>query len=1121
MRLPVLEDLQHQLPPQSLERGMDYWRAHRVLRCELRSAAECVTGRVLGSASQAYDVEVALRSSGEQVLIHGTCSCPVSLNCKHVAALLLECVNRGPRAPFTGAAGLVRTGDHEFDAWLAQLRGALQGNPRERTSSVLTDPAKLLFLLRAGNPAGADRYLSPVVELLLARTLHAGNVGKGVAYSLEDLALGARAAAHHLAEADRALLAHWLLKRATPQTDIEGEALTFDGSAQVLSQMIATGRCHWVSRTSPPLTLGSPRTGRVEWIMYPDGSQRPTVVVEPTGRPLLVQPLWYLDETTRECGPLTMTPSEEIARQLLLAPAVRVEHVPLLRQILGTWSDALPLPPAVETRDVAQSKPVPHLCLGSYTAPSSLSALARDASQPLACAYLTFDYAQHQVDPREQHAEAVCVVDGELVYRITRQLAMERAFIVRLNANFQHALQGARGTALPTRPGLMFTPNGQSPGPDTEEMWLQFMLDSVPALRRDGWRIDVEPDFPYRIVEPQEWYLELEESSEHGWFDMGLGIRVDDKNVNLLPLLVEAIQRVPGEFTPAKLDKMTEKDVIMLRTDDGASLPLPVDRVRNILRVLLELFDPSVLNLDGRLRLPTVRAGDLGQLEKALARDQLRWLGPTRLKELGTRLQNFAGVQEIRPPPSFRAALRRYQQEGLNWLQFLREYELAGILADDMGLGKTVQTLAHLATEKSAGRMTKASLIVAPTSLMLNWRREAERFAPELRLLVLHGAARKEHFSRIPDFDIVLTTYALLVRDDQQLLAHDYYFVILDEAQYIKNPKTKATLVAQQVKARHRLCLTGTPMENHLGELWSVFNFLMPGLLGDDRRFAKLFRTPIEKHGDAERQQHLRARIAPFMLRRTKDVVATELPPKTEIVRNVVLEAAQRDLYETIRVAMQERVRQAIETKGLQRSHIEILDALLKLRQVCCDPRLVKLEAARRVKESAKLELLMDMLPQLIAEGRRVLLFSQFTGMLSLIEADLKKQKIPYALLTGETTDRPKAIGQFERGEVPLFLISLKAGGTGLNLTAADTVIHYDPWWNPAVERQATDRAHRIGQDKPVFVYKLLTEGTVEERIAHMQARKQALADALLAGTGKSMTTLQAEDLQTLFAPLV
>jgi SNF2 family DNA or RNA helicase len=298
----------------------------------------------------------------------------------------------------------------------------------------------------------------------------------------------------------------------------------------------------------------------------------------------------------------------------------------------------------------------------------------------------------------------------------------------------------------------------------------------------------------------------------------------------------------------------------------------------------------------------------------------------------------------------------------------------------------------------------------------------------------------------------------------------------------------------------------------------------VPEVLGDERRFRRLFRTPIERHGDAVRQEQLRRRVAPLLLRRTKDAVAAELPPKTEILREAPLANDQRDLYETLRLALHERVRREVARKGLDRSGILILDALLKLRQVCCDPRLVSLESARKVKGSAKLELLMALLPELLDEGRRVLLFSQFTSMLALIEEELMhsglRENQGFVKLTGRTRNRALPVDRFQTGEVPLFLISLKAGGCGLNLTAADTVIHYDPWWNPAVERQATDRAHRIGQDKPVFVYKLLTEGTVEQRVAELQVRKQALADAMLAGGGAAAGSLSTEDLELLFAPV-
>ena len=316
------------------------------------------------------------------------------------------------------------------------------------------------------------------------------------------------------------------------------------------------------------------------------------------------------------------------------------------------------------------------------------------------------------------------------------------------------------------------------------------------------------------------------------------------------------------------------------------------------------------------------------------------------------------------------------------------------------------------------------------------------------------------------------------------------------------------------------VCLTGTPLENHLGELWSQFDFLLPGFLGGGRQFARHWRTPIEKQNDGRRRDLLARRIRPFILRRKKEDVAQELPPKTIIVRNVELEGGQRDLYETVRAAMDVKVRDEIASRGFGRSQIVILDALLKLRQVCCDPRLVKAGSARKVKERAKLDLLMAMLPELVDEGRRILVFSQFTSMLALIEHELANIGLDYALLTGDTGDRETPISRFQAGEVPIFLISLKAGGVGLNLTAADTVIHYDPWWNPAVENQATDRAHRLGQDKPVFVYKLIVEEGIEAAIEMLKARKAALAEALFAGRAKTPLDLTNPDISALFAPL-
>jgi SNF2 family DNA or RNA helicase len=414
--------------------------------------------------------------------------------------------------------------------------------------------------------------------------------------------------------------------------------------------------------------------------------------------------------------------------------------------------------------------------------------------------------------------------------------------------------------------------------------------------------------------------------------------------------------------------------------------------------------------------------------------------------------------------------------------------------------------------------LTKPALIVCPTSLIPNWSMEAARFAPSLKVLVLHGATRKQSFRAIKKHDLILTTYPLLTRDYETLTAQDWHMVILDEAQMIKNPRAETTLQALRLRAEQRLCLSGTPLQNHLGELWSLFDFLAPGFLGGQKSFKTLYRTPIEKNGDVERQEQLARRVRPFLLRRTKEEVATELPPKTEIAEPIEMEQGQRAIYEGIRLAMHARVKSAIADKGLAKSGIIVLDALLKMRQACCDPRLLKLKAVETAKAgSAKLDRLMELLGVLKQEGRRVLVFSQFTEMLALIEKRLRDEDIGYVMLTGDTKDRRTPVKRFQAGEVPVFLISLKAGGVGLNLTAADTVIHYDPWWNPAAEDQATDRAHRIGQTKKVFVHRMITLGTIEEKMEVLKEKKRSLVAGVLEAERGGALKLTEADIEALF----
>lgn len=669
----------------------------------------------------------------------------------------------------------------------------------------------------------------------------------------------------------------------------------------------------------------------------------------------------------------------------------------------------------------------------------------------------------------------------------------------------------------PVPPHTLFAVRSRPPhlwGLESPAQWPEFMSEHLPNLREAGWQVEMPSDFRHLVVDVEFWEAEIVEDSG-GWFKLDMGIVVDGLRLPLAPLLYELFRNDARWLDAAHLRKLPDQAPVILTAPQGVRLRVPAGRIKPLALTLIDLFDAPPGN--GPLRLSRLDAPRLARLA-----EMQRWQfkGAESVHQLARALQHSAGIQPAAAPAGLALTLRPYQLEGLAWLQYLREHGLAGILADDMGLGKTAQTLAHLLLEKESGRMDRPCLVVLPTSLIFNWKREAERFAPGLKVLSLHGKERAERFAEIPEHDVLLTTYPLLWRDADTLIGREYHLLILDEAQTVKNVASQSAQMVRRLSARHRLCLTGTPLENHLGELWAQFDFLLPGFLGEAKGFTKTWRTPIEKHGNSLRRDLLAARVRPFILRRRKEDVAKELPAKTLIVRTVELQGGQRDLYETVRSAMDAKVREAIADKGFARSQIVILDALLKLRQVCCDPRLVKLEGAKKVRERAKLDLLMDMLPELVDEGRRVLVFSQFTSMLALIEEQLAARKLGYVKLTGETQDREAVIRSFQDEEVPIFLISLKAGGVGLNLTAADTVIHYDPWWNPAVENQATDRAHRIGQKKKVFVYKLVVAGSIEEKILALQDKKAALAAGVLSEDAGALSKFGEADIRALLAPL-
>ncbi|EIJ43431.1 DNA/RNA helicase, superfamily II, SNF2 family [Beggiatoa alba B18LD] len=906
-------------------------------------------------------------------------------------------------------------------------------------------------------------------------------------------------------------------------------------TTEILSKILKTARCHWEKLNTPALIQGKARQATLHWTEQPNKTHMLhfTFQGDNNAHILPLMPLWYIDTTTHECGELITGLPNPVALMVTRAPVLKTEEATQVCIQLEHLVPTLTIPkPIFNYQDRQETDPPKiRLILFNQAVVPAIQNRAHKFHESVPFAKLYFCYKNKTIDSLIPQAETFSYLDtlNEVRITITRDVKTEQAAREKLQELqfipvHEHP-ENIQLFATPQRYAFNYLPNVSllRDSYRLEEHLSHFFMYALPQLQAEGWEIDIDKNYQYHTVRPEsieEWYGEIDETTGMDWFSLSLGIKIDGKRINLLPLLVQLLKKTATTQELYKLLNLPDNTTLPIRLADNRLLPIAVGRVRNILSVLIELLDDTVLDETGRLQLNHLQAAQLIELEASLGAIQLRWFGGEKLLALGRKLRDFQGIKTIHLPSQFHATLRPYQQHGVNWLQFLREYQLGGILADDMGLGKTVQTLGHIAIEKYQGRLTKPCLIVAPTSLMGNWRAEAHRFVPTLRVLILQGLQRKEQFEQIHEHDLILTTYPLLARDKVFLLQHEYHLLILDEAQNIKNPNAKATLVAHQIKANHRLCLTGTPLENHLGEIWSLFHFLMPGLLSTKKYFHQHFRKPIEKEGDTLRHQALSKRIKPFMLRRTKEHVISELPEKNEIIRMINLEGAQLDLYETIRLAMHDKVRKEIAERGMAKSQLIILDALLKLRQVCCDPRLVSLPSAKKVKQSAKLNLLMDLVPEMIEEGRKILIFSQFTSMLSLIADAFQQVSIPYVSLTGQTQKRSEVIARFQEQDVPVFLISLKAGGTGLNLTAADTVIHYDPWWNPAVEEQATDRAHRIGQDKNVFVYKFITTGTVEEKIQALQERKKQLADALFAGTGQGALQLSPADLDALFEPL-
>ena len=519
-------------------------------------------------------------------------------------------------------------------------------------------------------------------------------------------------------------------------------------------------------------------------------------------------------------------------------------------------------------------------------------------------------------------------------------------------------------------------------------------------------------------------------------------------------------------------------------------------------------------NPDNRFTVKTYRAGLINELKNLGAELILS----DRFKTFWEQMSTFSTAEETTLPQGINAEFREYQLKGFGWLWFMYKYGLNGILADDMGLGKTLQALTVLQKAKEEdGPMP--TLVIAPTTVVFNWESEIQKFAPTLSCLKLQGGERKQFFKKIPEYDVIITSYALVRRDIAKLKDINFRYVILDESQNIKNATSQTAQAVKQLNSQHKLALSGTPIENKLEELWSVFDFLMPGFLFSMADFNSRYVNPIMERQDKIVEKRLKLQIYPFILRRMKRDVAKDLPDKVENIAYCELTDEQKDFYLQVLDSTKEELFKSIEQNGLEKSRLSIFSALLRMRQICCHPRLYDKNNVKNVISSGKFEKLKVMLEEIISEKHRILLFSQFVDMLDIVKAWLDKSGIKYEYLTGKTKDRHGAVESFNNDPtIPIFLISLKAGGTGLNLTGADYVIHYDPWWNPAVEDQATDRAYRIGQKKKVFVYRLITRNTVEEKIQKLKTIKRNLVDSVISVDRNITKSLTMDDIREIFA---
>ena len=884
----------------------------------------------------------------------------------------------------------------------------------------------------------------------------------------------------------------------------EGEYPFLDGEYgyEVLTKMLATGRAFFFHGRRLPLKLGEQAKGSLSWEALPQGKWRPAVVVAGDGSGFATNPPVCIHGDGVLCSVLELgVPGRLGMRWLEAGPMSEAEVAGFcLRAAKENPEVSFPVPGCVQLEDGAEAVrkrvllSVQQRVVASKREQEEVWIDLRDRLR----LRVRFAYGKGVVE-WDAADKAVSFRDDEGIKRVPRDGAWEKRILGLIRSWGFEAESGASELGLFNFDSSVFSLGmGNS--------WRGVLEDTFAALDKGDWEVGFALGLRVDLAGEPDVYSDAHDLGD-GWFSVDLGVRVEGRSVPLLPLLHRALRRERSRGMKGLMEWLgRESFAIRLDVEEGARtkfwlVSLPSELLRRIADHLYEILDARPFGADARARVNQWR---LGELVAARLFEEGEQDGVSEIARLCERLGDGVDVKPRPAPRSMNARLRPYQEQGLGWLSVLGALAAGGVLADDMGLGKTLQAIAYMLDLKESGALAGGCLIVAPTSVVDNWQDELARFAPSLSVACHYGVDRMERWAEACAADVVLTSYAALWRDIDVLVTREWSLAALDEAQFIKNASSRTSLAARALRAERRLCLTGTPIENRLEDIWPLFDFVLPGFLGDEGTFRMRVARNLREEGESgfaeELRERLRKRLAPFVLRRRKEDVLADLPEKTEVELSVRMTQAQAEFYESYRKEASLGIRRELATGGLAGARVLILSRLLRLRQICCDPRLLEQgrETGLGEGDSAKLASLLELVEELLERGSRALVFSQFTSMLELIGEAFEERGWSYLKLTGDTRDRGDLVRRFQSGECPLFLVSLRAGGAGLNLTAADCVIHYDPWWNPAVERQATDRAHRIGQQKPVFVYKLIADESIEAKILHLQREKSALVEGLL-----------------------